>query len=101
MLTWTTAALLAAVGFVSGALNVVAGGGSFLTLPILIFLGLPPTQANATNRVAVLIQSLGASWSFQRYRVLEWHRVMDAVIPVLAGAALGSWGALAVGDRGF
>ena len=101
MLTWTTASLLAAAGFVSGALNVVAGGGSFLTLPVLIFLGLPPTHANATNRVAVLTQNLGAVWSFQRYRVLEWHRAADMVIPSLAGAALGTWAALVVGDRGF
>lgn len=101
MLTWTAASLLAAAGFVSGALNVVAGGGSFLTLPVLIFLGLPATQANATNRVAVLTQNLGAVWSFQRYRVLEWHRAADMVIPALGGAAFGTWAALMVGDRPF
>ena len=101
MLTWTTAALLAVVGFVSGVLNVVAGGGSFLTLPVLIFLGLPATQANATNRVAVLTQNLGAVWSFQRYRVLEWRRAADMVVPALVGSAFGTWAALRVGDRGF
>ena len=101
MLTWTTASLLAAAGFVSGLLNVVAGGGSFLTLPLLIFLGLPATQANATNRVAVLTQNLGAVWSFQRHRVLEWHRAADIVVPALLGSGLGTWAALLVGDRGF
>jgi uncharacterized protein len=101
VLTWITASLLAATGFVSGVLNVVAGGGSFLTLPVLIFLGLPPTHANATNRVAVLTQNVGAVWSFQRYRVLEWHRAADMVVPSLAGSALGTWAALVVGDRGF
>jgi uncharacterized protein len=101
VLTWTAAALLAVTGFVSGLLNVVAGGGSFLTLPVLIFLGLPATHANATNRVAVLTQNLGAVWSFQRYRVLEWHRAADMVIPALVGSALGTWAALMVGDRGF
>ena len=101
VLTWTTASLLAATGFVAGALNVVAGGGSFLTLPVLIFLGLPAVEANATNRVAVLTQNVGAVWSFQRYRVLEWHRTADMIIPALAGSALGTWAALGVGDRGF
>jgi uncharacterized protein len=101
VLTWTTASLLAAVGFVSGVLNVVAGGGSFLTLPVLIFLGLPATQANATNRVAVLTQNLGAVWSFQRYRVLEWRRAADVVLPALVGSGLGTWAALLMGDRGF
>ena len=101
MLTWTSAAILAVSGFVAGALNVVAGGGSFLTLPVLIFLGLPATHANATNRVAVLTQNIGAVWSFQRYRVLEWRRAADMVVPALIGSALGTWAALAVGDRGF
>jgi uncharacterized membrane protein YfcA len=100
-MTWTSAALLAGVGFVSGVLNVVAGGGSFLTLPVLIFLGLPPTHANATNRVAVLMQNVGAVWSFHRHRVLEWRRTVDMVLPALAGSVLGTGAALAVGDRGF
>ena len=47
-------ALLAAAGLAAGALNVVAGGGSFLILPILLFLGLPASLANGTNRVGVL-----------------------------------------------
>src|SRR5262245_4084995 len=101
MLGWTTTLLLAASGFVAGALNVVAGGGSFLTLPVLIFLGLPATHANATNRVAVLTQNLGAVWSFQRYRVMEWRRAADVVVPALIGAALGTWAALRIGDQGF
>jgi uncharacterized membrane protein YfcA len=101
VLTWTSASLLAAAGFVAGALNVVAGGGSFLTLPVLIFLGLPAVEANATNRVAVLTQNVGAVWSFQRSRVVEWHRTADMVLPALAGSALGAWAALGVGDRGF
>ena len=62
---------LFAAGLVSGALNVVAGGGSFLVLPLLIFAGLPPTVANGTNRVAILVQNVGAVWSFDRYRVLD------------------------------
>ena len=45
--------MLFAVGIASGALNVVAGGGSFLTLPVLIFIGLPASAANATNRIGV------------------------------------------------
>ena len=100
-MTWTAAALLAATGFMAGVLNVVAGGGSFLTLPVLIFVGLPPTEANATNRVAVLTQNVGAVWSFHRHRVLEWRRTVDMVVPALAGSVLGSWAALKVGDRGF
>ena len=49
-----TPLLLFAVGIVAGTLNVIAGGGSFLALPVLIFLGLPATVANGTNRVAII-----------------------------------------------
>jgi uncharacterized protein len=94
-------ALLAAAGLVAGVLNVVAGGGSFLTLPILIFLGLPPTVANATNRVGVLIQNIGGVWGFHRHRVLDWSWAARAGIPAIIGAAVGTWAAIEVGDQAF
>ena len=50
--------MLATVGLVAGVLNTLAGGGSLLTLPALVFLGLPAADANGTNRVAVVVQSL-------------------------------------------
>lgn len=92
---------LFAAGLVSGALNVVAGGGSFLVLPLLIFAGLPPTVANGTNRVAILVQNVGAVWSFDRYRVLDRTLAPWAALPSVAGAVAGSWVALAVGDQAF
>lgn len=92
---------LFAAGLVSGALNVVAGGGSFLVLPLLIFAGLPPTVANGTNRVAILVQNVGAVWSFDRYRVLDRTLAPWAALPAVAGAVAGSWAALAVGDEAF
>ena len=57
--------LLILVGFIAGIINVVAGGGSLLTLPILIFLGLPPNIANGTNRIAIIIQNIFAIKGFQ------------------------------------
>ena len=50
--------LILGVGFVAGIINTIAGGGSLLSLPILIFLGLPPSVANATNRVAIFSQNI-------------------------------------------
>jgi len=49
--------LLAALGFFAGIINTIAGGGSLLTLPMLIFLGLPEAVANGTNRVALFFQT--------------------------------------------
>jgi uncharacterized protein len=92
---------LAAAGLVASVLNVIAGGGSFLTLPVLIFFGLPPTVANATNRIGVLAQNVGAVYGFHRHRVLDWSFALRASAPALAGAALGAWLALHVADRDF
>ena len=94
-------AALFAVGFVAAVINVVAGGGSFLTLPLLIFLGLPASIANGTNRVGVLAQNLSAVVGFHGHQVLPVSWAIRASVPVLAGAALGVWGALTVPDAAF
>ena len=93
--------LLFAAGSVAGTINVLAGGGSFLTLPLLIFLGLPPTVANGTNRIAILVQNVGAVWSFNRHGVMDWRWIRAAALPALAGAGLGTWAAIRIGDASF
>ncbi len=98
---WSSYLLLFGVGSVAGVLNVVAGGGSFLTLPVLIFLGLPPTVANGTNRVGVVLQNAGAVWSFRRHGMIDWSYLLWAALPAMVGAVLGSWVALRVGDELF
>jgi uncharacterized membrane protein YfcA len=90
---------LAVAGFVSATLNMVSGGGSFLTLPLLIFLGLPAGQANATNRVGVVAQNITGVLSFHSHRVLDWSFARRAFVPCGIGAVLGSYAALHVGDR--
>lgn len=93
--------LLFAAGVAAGILNVVAGGGSFLTLPILMFMGLPAGVANGTNRVGILLQNVGAVWSFRRDRVLDWRALGWAAAPSLPGALVGTWLALNVSDQAF
>jgi uncharacterized membrane protein YfcA len=94
-------ALLAGAGLVAGALNVVAGGGSFLTLPLLLFLGLPAAVANATNRVGVLAQNVSGVWGFHRHGALDWRWATLASLPAVAGAGLGAWLSLRVPDFAF
>ena len=89
------------VGCVAGAINVIAGGGSFLTLPVLIFMGLPPVVANGTNRVGMLLQNSVAAWGFHRHRLLNWKYGIWAALPAVCGATLGVWGALLVSDEVF
>lgn len=101
MTAWQGYLILFGSGLIAGTLNVLAGGGSFLTLPLLIFLGLPATVANGTNRVGILFQNVGAVWGFNRHRVLDWRWALWAAAPATAGAVLGTWGALLVGDQAF
>lgn len=56
--------LIVTVGFVSGFINTVAGGGSLISLPVLIFMGMPGAVANGTNRVAILSQNIFAVTGF-------------------------------------
>lgn len=98
---WFELAWLMAAGLVAGALNVVAGGGSFLTLPILLFMGLPATLANGTNRVGVLSQNLGGLLGFHRHGAMDWPWSLTASVPAVAGAMVGVWAALAIPDFAF
>jgi len=97
---WGLAACMA-IGFIAGVINTIAAGGSFLTLPLLLFLGLPTTAANGTNRVAVLFQNTSALWGFHRGDVLEWSWGLRAAVPACAGAAVGVTAALTIPDIAF
>ncbi len=94
-------ALLAVAGFLTSILNVLAGGGSFLTLPLLIFLGLPASEANGTNRLGVLAQTISAVWGFHRARVLDWRFGLLTAAPAVVGSILGAWVSLQVGELAF
>jgi len=86
---------------VAGTINVVAAGGSFITLPLLIFMGLPATVANGTNRIAILLQNVGAVWSFDRHGVVDWSWLRRAALPALVGGVIGTWAAVSIGDASF
>jgi uncharacterized membrane protein YfcA len=92
---------LVAVGLVSGFLNILAGGGSLLTLPLLIFLGLPATVANGTNRVGVLCQNIFAVTSFRRQGVLPLRLALFCSLPAIAGSYLGALWAVDIDDQVF
>ena len=57
--------ILIPVGIIAGFINTVAGGGSLLTLPVMIFMGLPPAMANGTNRVAIFLQNISGIAGFK------------------------------------
>ena len=62
---WANSLLLASAAFAAGVLNAIAGGGSFLTLPALMFVGIPPIMANSTSALAVSPGYLGSTLGFK------------------------------------
>jgi uncharacterized membrane protein YfcA len=83
--------LLLAAAFVAGALNAVAGGGSFLTLPALVFTGVPPVVANATGTVALLPGYLAGAWGFREETAPPPGLSMRLLVALsLAGGAAGA-----------
>ena len=86
-------------GFAAGFINTLAGSGSLITLPLLIFLGLPANVANGTNRVAILLQNVVAVGSFRRQKVLDLRGGLLLAIPAAAGAILGAKIAVGLDDE--
>jgi uncharacterized membrane protein YfcA len=83
--------LLVVIGFVAGIINTIAGGGSLLTLPMLIFLGLPPSIANGTNRIAILIQNFFSTAGFHSKGIKTFPLSIHLSISALFGAILGGY----------
>jgi uncharacterized membrane protein YfcA len=74
-------ALLTGVGIVAGFLNVMAGGGSLLTVPVMVFLGVPGPVANGTNRIAILAQNLTAIATFARQGFSDFRLSLSLARP--------------------
>ncbi|MFY0686867.1 MAG: sulfite exporter TauE/SafE family protein [Cyclobacteriaceae bacterium] len=82
--------LLIAVGIGAGFINTVAGGGSLITLPILIFMGLPSAMANASNRVAIFFQNIFSVQGFRSKGVFVYPYSIWVALSAMAGAVLGA-----------
>ena len=100
-MTAPEAALLAAGGLVAGVVNTLAGGGSMLTVPLLVLMGLPGNLANGTNRIGILLQNGVATWRFRREGVWDAGRARLEIAAVAAGALVGALSVLQLSDRGF
>ena len=94
-------ALLFLTGVLAGVMNVMAGGGSSIALPVLIFLGVDPTVANGTNRVALLFQNVSAVVSFRREGVSDLRTGLKLAAFTLPGVLAGALAAVRVGDELF
>jgi len=90
-MTWIEVVVLIVSGLLVGFINTLAGGGSIISLSILMFLGLPANVANGTNRVAIFIQNIAAVGSFKQQKVLDHKKAIWLAIPATIGSVIGAW----------
>ena len=91
--------LLFGVGIITGFINVMAGGGSTITLPVLIFLGLDSSVANGTNRIGLLSQNLFGILSFKKENVSQIKLSAKLSLFTLPGAIIGAFYATKIDDH--
>lgn len=83
--------IIVLAGFIAGFINTLAGSGSLVTLPLMIYLGgLPATVANGTNRVAVLLQNVVSTGKFHKEKALDLRGTIWLGIPAAIGSLLGA-----------
>ena len=98
-LEWYTYILIIAVGIVAGIINTMAAGGSMLTLPVLMALGMPPNMANGTNRIAIFLQNVVGVSSFHKEKVMDFPSGFRVGIPAAIGAIAGAFIAVNLNDE--
>ncbi|MGI8770651.1 MAG: sulfite exporter TauE/SafE family protein [Acidobacteriaceae bacterium] len=81
--------VLVLVGVASGLVNTLASSGSAISLPVLMFLGLPPGNANATNRLACMLGSMMALRTFHSDHMIDWKAGRRMLAPAVLGSVIG------------
>ncbi|MDR3351112.1 MAG: sulfite exporter TauE/SafE family protein [Prevotellaceae bacterium] len=93
-LAWYIYAIVLASGVLCGIINTLAGGGSLITLPVLMTVisgDQSAAEANVTNRLGFLFQSIVASARFKKKRTFEWSWGIRPAIPLTLGTLIGAW----------
>lgn len=88
--SWEILALLAAVAMAAGFIDAVAGGGGLLTIPALLFAGVPPVQAIATNKLQACFGSFTATRFFVREKLVSPKEQKWAIVATAVGAVIGA-----------
>jgi uncharacterized membrane protein YfcA len=100
-MTFSDYVLIIGTGIAAGFINTVAGGGSLLTLPLLIFMGLPAAEANGSNRVAIFIQNIFAVKGFKSKGIAVFPFAYWVSISATLGALLGAYLATEISNSSF
>lgn len=100
-MSWIQITVLIFSGLAVGFINTLAGGGSVISLSVLMLMGLPAPVANGTNRIAVTIQTLTAATVFRRKKVLDLRKGTLLGIPSAIGSLLGAYIAVDINEQVF
>lgn len=98
---WWEALLLVVGGAAAGLINAVAGGGSTLTVPLLVLAGVPGNNANASNRVGILTSNAAAATAFRKLGVRGLSQATPILVPIVAGSLIGAYGITRLTDDNF
>lgn len=96
---WYLVIAVIGVGFMAGFINTLAGSGSLLSLPMLMFLGLPANVANGTNRIAILLQNVVGVGSFRQQKVLNTRMGFWLALPAVIGSLIGAQVAIELNEE--
>jgi uncharacterized membrane protein YfcA len=96
---WYLYPILVIAGILTGFINTLAGSGSLITLPLLMFMGLPANVANGTNRIGIFLQSAVGAASFRQSRVFEYREGLWLSLPATAGSLIGAIAAVNMSTR--
>ena len=91
--------IIIVAGILVGFINTLSGGGSVISLSLLLILGLPANIANGTNRISIFFQTLSSVTSFTRQKMFDSLRPFWLAIPATIGSVLGAWTAVDVNER--
>ncbi len=93
--------ILFCAGFIAGAINSLAGGGSFISFPALVFVGIPPIAANATNTFASTAGYITGAFGYKKEILGDKKALFYILIFSLIGGSVGAWILLKTNETGF
>lgn len=99
--TVASAPILLGLGFFAGALNAVAGGGTFFMFPSLVLMGMPPIIANVTGKLGLSLASFSSVYPYRKELAQEGARSWHYLLAGFLGSALGSVLLLFMSAEGF
>lgn len=100
-MSWLAVFVLIVSGIFVGFINTLAGGGTAISIAVLMMLGLPANVANGTNRIAVIFQNITSVKAFSQKELIPWRKATLLALPTIIGSVIGAWIAVDINEAFF